>query len=618
MKRRISLIAFAAFALVAAVVVVRVTAGGSTPARAEGHVSGISATVDLTRAHSLSDVGPAVPRAQDDPDADDPDGDVHGDADANGGSGAKADNVPHPTNTVRPPVASGRTSQSSVRPLVAPTLVTGFDGINESQACSGCVPPDPNSASSGSEIVELTNTFIQVMNTSGAVLCTGGITLNHLLRSTDTLTDPRIQYDNVNNRFSMVVTIKIAKTDTPALWVAASDTADACGTWRVYRLTFSGSPFNSGVFLDFPILGQDRNALLISTRNIDLNGKAATTFSVFGLPKATIYAGNTVSFTTFQVTSLTAPVTNAGEPMISSSFSYFVAAVPGTGYKLWRLTNSGGSGASLTLQATISASFSAPSREAMQPDTSATIDSSDGNILASPYFDGTNIWFTHDFDFAGFPTIRYGAVNVNNNTVTTAMAYHSNTSDDFNPSLAVGLTPSGPEVFLNWSYTDAPRGEATSDVVDPLPAGQAITNLLLSSTVLVNGSSVGTSGNNRFGDFSSVSIDPSIPGGTCAWTTQQYFSSTGDWATRVARVGSCQPPPPAIVPNVVGDKQSVASSALSSAGLTLGHVSFVNDNTCDNIGIVESQSPGAGGQVASGSAVNITVGQKPPAPFSCP
>jgi len=55
---------------------------------------------------------------------------------------------------------------------------------------------------------------------------------------------------------------------------------------------------------------------------------------VYGLPKATIYAGSPVNFSTFNVPSLTAPVTNAGQPMISSPFSFFLAAVPGTGYRL--------------------------------------------------------------------------------------------------------------------------------------------------------------------------------------------------------------------------------------------------------------------------------------------
>src|SRR5215472_7776449 len=274
-------------------------------------------------------------------------------------------------------------------PKVAPAISSSFDGLTES--CSGCgAPPDPNAATSGTEIVELVNTFIQVTDTTGAVLCGGGVTLNRLLRTTDGLTDPRVQFDNVHQRFSLVVTVAPASTSaTPAMWVAASDSVDACGTWRVYRLTFSGHPFPAGTFLDFPMLGQETYALLISTRNLPTSG--STNFTVFGLPKSTIYAGNNVSFSTFGVSSLTAPVINAGQPMISSPFSYFLAAVPGTGYKLYRLSNSGGPGASLTLQATISSPFSAPSRDAKQPGSTVAIDSSDGNILASPYYDGTNI-----------------------------------------------------------------------------------------------------------------------------------------------------------------------------------------------------------------------------------
>jgi PASTA domain len=498
-----------------------------------------------------------------------------------------------------------------VVPNVAPAISSNFDGINQSLGCGGCQPPDPNAATSGSEIVQLVNVFIQVTNNAGVVQCGGGVTLNRLLRSSDSLTDPRVQFDNVNRRFSLAVTVVPANTSaTPAMWVAASDSEDACGTWRVYRLTFSGSPFPAGTFLDFPMLGQDTRALLISTRNFT---PTSENFTVYGLPKSTIYSGAAVSFSTFNVASLTAPVTNAGQPMIFSPFSYFLAAVPGTGYRLYRLSNSGGPGATLTLQATISASFKAPIRQANQPGTSTKLDPSDGNILASPYYDGTSIWFAHDIDLAGFPTIRYGAVSVSSNTVATAVAFHSGTSDDFNASLAVGLSPTGTIVYLNWAFTDAPAGTATSDVVDTLPAGQPISNLLGTGAVLVTGSKTGQT---RFGDFSSVSIDPTVPGGTCAVTAQQYFSTTGSWSTRIARLGSCQPG--IAVPDVRGDTLAQAGHALAAAGLTVGQVSNVIDRTCNNIGTVISQNPAAGALVPAGTAVNLSIGQRPPPPFQCP
>ena len=208
-----------------------------------------------------------------------------------------------------------------------------------------------------------------------------------------------------------------------------------------------------------------------------------------------------MSFSTFKVDSLTAPVTNAGQPMVSSPFSFFLAAVPGTGYRLYILTNV----VDTLFQATIRSPFNAPTRKANQPGTTSTVDSSDGNILASPYYDGTSIWFTHVIDVLGFPTVRYGAINLTNNgkVVDAAVAFHSATSDDFNPSLAVGLNPSGTSVYLNWAFTDAPAGTATSAVVDTLPAGQPIANLIGTGAVYAVGS---TTTQTRFGDFSSVAI----------------------------------------------------------------------------------------------------------------
>jgi PASTA domain len=516
-----------------------------------------------------------------------------------------------PVRPSRPTSGSREVPPATAAPHLALTVNSNFDGISE-VACPGCgVPPDPNAATSGAEIVEVVNTFIQVTDKTGAVLCGGGVTLNRLLRSSDSLTDPRVQFDNVHQRFSLAVTVAPASNSaTPAMWVAASDTADACGTWRVFRLTFSGSPFPAGTFLDFPMLGQDTNALLISTRNLT---PTSQNFTVFGLPKSAIYAGTAVSFSTFNVPSLTAPITNAGQPMISSPFSFFLAAVPGTGYRLFRLTNSGGTGAMLTLQATIHSPFNAPSRKARQPGTTSTVDSSDGNILASPYFDGTSIWFTHVFDFVGFPTIRYGAVNVSTNTVTTAMAFHSSTSDDFNPSLAVGLSPNGTSVFLNWAFTDAPAGTATSVVLDTLPGGQPIANLIGTGTVLVNGS---TTSQTRFGDFSSVALDPQVPGGTCAVAAQQYFRVGGSWNTRLARLGTCQPP--ILVPDVLNDSVPQAGQVLVAATLTVGQVTNVLDPTCNNIGTVLRQNPHAGTPVLAGSAVNLSIGKRPPPPFECP
>jgi len=285
------------------------------------------------------------------------------------------------------------------------------------------------------------------------------------------------------------------------------------------------------------MLGQDQNALLLSLRSCPKNNCSNAIFTVFGLPKSIIYNAQHVDFDAFQVDSLTAPVTNAGQ--VTSAVSFFLAAVPGTGYKLYRLTNNGGSGASLS-KTTISDTFSVPSRPVNQPGApNDTIDPSDGNITSFPYFDGTFIWFAHDADDDGFPTVRYGRGDPSKNTVETTFAFHSGSSDDFNPSIAVGFTPSGEKVFFNWAFPDASHGIATTNVFAEGSANLPLVQIAGPGTADATGGVVtGCGAKCRFGDFSSVSVDPGTPG--CAFATQQYFAANGSWKTRITPIGQCE------------------------------------------------------------------------------
>ena len=104
-----------------------------------------------------------------------------------------------------------------------------FDGVAQGTFGS---PPDPNAAVGAGDIVEVVNDQIRVTNRLGAVLCGGSITLQKLLGTSDNLTDPRVQFDNVNRRFSLSVTVSNpGASDTPAMHVAATETADPCGSW---------------------------------------------------------------------------------------------------------------------------------------------------------------------------------------------------------------------------------------------------------------------------------------------------------------------------------------------------------------------------------------------------
>ena len=69
--------------------------------------------------------------------------------------------------------------------------------------------------------------------------------------------------------------------------------------------------------------------------------------------------------------------------------------------------------------------------------------------------------------------------------------------------------------------------------------------------------------------------------------------------------------PQVATPNVVGQTQAAATSAITGAGLTLGTVTTASSTTVPS-GTVISQNPAAGTQVAAGSAVALVVSSGPP------
>lgn len=449
------------------------------------------------------------------------------------------------------------TGQAPKQAIPSPfTINANFQGVSQGQAnCGGCQPPDVNAAVSSSQIAETVNLRLQVYNTSGKVLC--GVSLNTLANTTAPLSDPHIMWDNVNKRFFMdFIPVPTSDTATPTEFLLATKTASACGSWFVYSIGFSGSPFPAGTLMDYPYLGQDNSpsstysfggAILSSTNNFCCSSTGFGTYegsTSFAIPKFPVYNGQGFSFPAFSVDFSTVPVTTGGVPIKSTTNTYFLAAVAGTGFDLYVMTHSSDpASTTMTLQASISSAWSPPSRRVNQPGTTDTLDPLDGRIVWSPVRAGSFIYFTHGVDRNGFPSVQYGAVNVTSNSVSTAAAFHGPKSDDFNPSLGLFQTGANSvRIWLNWAYTASGGGVPTSDVVNVVLPGGGLPNLTGTELRLIKGSV--TTSNFRFGDFSSVEIDPVATSSTCglgktAVLAQEYFNSSGKWVTRIARTSFC-------------------------------------------------------------------------------
>jgi len=435
--------------------------------------------------------------------------------------------------------SSAATPASTTSPSTALSPQSDPQGVAEGgSGCVNCSTPDATGAVSATEIAETANLQLQVFTkSSGATLC--NVSLPSLLGATTAIRGPHIQYDNAANRFSIVIdSVPGSSADAPIQYLATSQTSDACGAWWIYSIIFSGTGYPLGALLDFPYLGQDSTSLLSSTNNFSFTGTYVGS-TAYAMPKAIAYTGAAFTFNTFSVAFATAPVTVGGIPTASTTNTYWVAAAPGTGYDLYVMpTNPAGS---ISLQATINDPFRAPTRRVHQPGTTQTLDPSDGRIGSAAVQTGHIVWFAHSVDDNGFPTVRYGGIDVTTNQDQTALAFHSTGSDDFNPSIGVfPVSSSTDNIWVNWAYTDSSAGVATSAAVAGVPAGGGVPDLAGQDLTLVTGSITTT--HSGFGRYSSVAIDPastsSCPAGFTALTAQQFFTS-GQWSTDLARTTFC-------------------------------------------------------------------------------
>ena len=123
----------------------------------------------------------------------------------------------------------------------------------------------PSSAVDGN-LLEAVNLSLTVYKRNGVLISRKS--LASFFPTTRSISDPRVQYDNVSNRWILTfIPIPETTTTTPQLYVAASATADPNGSWFRYTVGFSGSLYPPGTLLDYPMLGQDANAVLIGTNN---------------------------------------------------------------------------------------------------------------------------------------------------------------------------------------------------------------------------------------------------------------------------------------------------------------------------------------------------------------
>lgn len=437
------------------------------------------------------------------------------------------------------PAGSGLPSRAStgVKPgatqrtksIVGPkAIVSGFDGVSLGTSDCGCQPPDSNATIGPNAILETVNLEFAVYSKTGTLQFR--TSLNNFLGTSDSLSDPRAVYDPTWNRWEF----SLLDENTPSLWLVYSASSDPLGGWWFYHV---GLPFNAGSITDYPQVGMDDVSFQYTTNNFDASGNYINS-TAFAVPKSRVYNGFGWGAGLAGVNYNTTPAIISGYPTQQWSHVYMLSPDDANNLMYVYYWSNTAESPTLTFKGSIAYNWAAPPRRVNQPGTTQTLDPLDGRIDWSVSQLNGILWFAHGVNIGGFPGVNWGYVNPSNMSIGVNTAFHSATSDDFNPAISAAINTGNGNVqeTLTWAYTDTPNNIPTTDLVaNHYNYG---TGLHLSGAAF---GPVGASTDEfRFGDYSSVwpeyNAVGACPIGSVALVTNEYFAADGTWKTRLARV----------------------------------------------------------------------------------
>jgi hypothetical protein len=513
---------------------------------------------------------------------------------------------------------------------------TGFDGVG----FNGYYPPDANISVNNTQIVQTTNVELAVYDKTGALL-KGPVSLSSLfgglsnLCSTTNGGDPIVLWDKLSGRWLISQLAFTNNFRKNYVCVAVSQSGDATGTFNLYAFSFAQLP-------DYPKFGVWSSSDTPGGSDYYMSANLFSTALYYGPVVCAFNGGDmqnnrTARFACVKPSSATSHFSllpsdlDGTTPPATGESNYFVEL--GTGIS----SSSGNTLKMLPFKATWSAtggSLNSPSAINItvpsytlacggggtcipQPGTTKQLDSLGDRLMYRLAFrKGTyeTLLVNHSVDIgSGVVGLRWYEIRSNSvSTLETSRAlFQSGTyspdnsyrwmgsiAEDMNGNIGIAYSLSSALVSPSIVYSG--RAAGSSD-----PAGT-----LGSEVTLLTGSGSET-GASRWGDYTSLSLDPADD---CTfWYTNEYFngSSNYSWRTRIAsfrfsdcgtasKLTSSTTLESSLNPSNVGDP--VTFTATVTAGAT-GSVEFFDGTT--SLGL--PQAPNGSSQ-ASVTTSSLTAG----------
>src|SRR6266852_646487 len=479
----------------------------------------------------------------------------------------------------------------------APTVgnVNSFDGIGQGALgfTPNAAPPDTNGAVGATQFVQWVNESFAVFSKAGALLAgpTAGNTLFSALGATHPCAvhndgDPIAQYDKAANRW-VLTQFSVTSGATQGFWqcVAVSQTSDATGAYNVYAFNYGTVQFN-----DYPKLGVWNNSYLV-TYNIFNNGNTFAGSKLCAMDRASMIAGAAATQICFQLSNafggvLPSDIDGSTAPPAGSP-AYFLNFGTNS-LNVWQLSNLNFTNGTATLSGPTNvpvAAFAAACGGGTcipQLGTNQQLDSLADRLmyrLAYRNFGDHEALVVNHSVTAGTSTgVRWYEIRSPGTTPTvfqqgtfapdSSFRWMGSAAMDHSGNIAVGYSVSSTALNPAIRFT----GRAPAD-----PLGTLGTELNIQT-----GTGSQLTGLSRWGDYSSISVDPTDD---CTfWYTTEYLKANGtfNWSTRIAnfKFAGCSIAPdfalaatPASQTVTAGNPASYTATVTPNGGYT-GTVSF--------------------------------------------
>jgi hypothetical protein len=459
--------------------------------------------------------------------------------------------------------------------LKAPAITTAIEAINFDQDAANNsgffhIPPDPIGAAGPDHVLAVVNTSIFWSTKAGTGINTQSLSsfFSPLTPANDTF-DPKCIYDQHAGRF-VVVTLEQQETvsgdpvNSSRILIAVSDDSDPNGTWHYQAINSRVTVNGTDSWADYPGLAVDDKAIYLTANMFPFGPGTLTTAFLWIVHKTGLYAGGTSTVTRHD------PAAATGQPVTTMQPAHIFGSAP-AGVGTWIVRYSGfsdGTNESISVfrvndplgtptfahnfiscgdidNTSISAIPDAPQLGATKP-----IDTGDRRLLNTVWrfnslYAMTTVVPPSGVD-AGQATAHWFHVNTTSMLLADqgnvggediqagAYTYWASIGVNAGNAVAMGFALSGSSTYAGAYYTsrlasDAP-GTVSSTAI--LAAGLGPYTRTFTS---------GSTGSNRWGDYSGMSVDPADD--VSFWAFNEYAltpgtafgGENGRWGTRFGK-----------------------------------------------------------------------------------